>query len=331
MRVPFETLSGLMRGKLLARGVQEPIAADAARMLAENSLDGVHSHGANRFPRLISYLDKGYVRPACRPKLVGAVGALEQWDGQLGMGNTNAAFCMGRAVELAALHGIGCAALRNTNHWMRGGTYGIQAAKAGCAGICWTNTQPNMPAWGARDRRVGNNPLVLCVPRGDSFVLIDGAMSQFSYGAIEAARMAGRELPVPGGFDRDGRETRDPAAIEETWRVMPIGYWKGSGFSMLLDMIAAGLSGGNTVGDVGRLGGDEYALSQVFIAIDLRGAAPGSEAAVEAVIRDVKASLPADDGVEVRYPSERTLRVRRNGLERGIPVDDAVWAAIQAL
>ena len=45
---------------------------------------------------------------------------------------------MARAVELAKVHGIGLVALRNTNHWQRGGAYGLQAADAGCIGVCWT-------------------------------------------------------------------------------------------------------------------------------------------------------------------------------------------------
>ena len=62
-------------------------------------------------------------------------------------------------------HGVGCVALGNTNHWMRGGTYGWQAAEAGMIGICWTNTMPNLPPWGGVERVIGNNPLVIAVPR----------------------------------------------------------------------------------------------------------------------------------------------------------------------
>jgi 3-dehydro-L-gulonate 2-dehydrogenase len=89
---------------------------------------------------------------------------MERWNGKLGMGNLVAKKAMARAIELAGKLGIGCVAVRNTNHWMRGGTYGWQAADAGCIGICWTNTFPNMPAWGGTDPRIGNNPFVLAIP-----------------------------------------------------------------------------------------------------------------------------------------------------------------------
>ena len=65
---------------------------------------------------------------------------------------------------------------------LRGGTYGLQADDTGCLGICWSNTQPNMPAWGGRDRRIGNNPLIAALPRDGGHVVVGMAMAQFSYG-----------------------------------------------------------------------------------------------------------------------------------------------------
>jgi len=310
-------------------GAPTDIAEGCARNLADTSRDGVYSHGLNRFPRIISMIKKGYIRPAARPELVRGLGAFEVYDGNLGMGNTNAAFFMDRAIRIAGGQGIGCAAARNTNHWQRGGAYGIQAAKAGCVGICWTNTMPNMPAWGAVDRRIGNNPLVFCVPYKGEYVLVDGAMAQFSYGALESARLAGKLLPVEGGYDEEGRLTRDPAAIEKTCRVLPMGFWKGSSFSIVMDMMAALLSGGKSVHEIGGSGPeDEYGLSQVFIAV--KNPALASEEAVQAIIDDIKASLPDGDTV-VRYPSEREARTREENMREGIPVNESIWNAVLAL
>ena len=42
---------------------------------------------------------------------------------------------MERAISLAKTGGIGCVALANTNHWMRGGSYGWQTVEAGMIGI----------------------------------------------------------------------------------------------------------------------------------------------------------------------------------------------------
>jgi len=233
---------------------------------------------------------------------------------------------MRRTLELSREHGIGCVALGNTNHWMRGGTYGWQAADAGLIGLCWTNTLPNLPPWGAADPRIGNNPLVVAVPRRGGHVVVDMAMSQFSYGALAAYRKRGEALPVDGGFDLEGQLTRDPAAIEASKRPLPIGFWKGSALSIVLDMIAAMLSGGRATHEIPAGPTAETALSQVFIAIDVASlpTAGTAESIADAIVEHVRQSRPAE-GERVRYPGERTVATRRQNLANGVPVDAASW------
>ncbi len=173
----------------------------------------------------------------------------------------NARLAMKRACELAQEYGVGLVALGNNNHWMRGGSYGWQAADAGMIGICWSNTMPNMPAWGGKNRKIGNNPFIMAIPRSNgNHAVIDCAVSQFSYGKIEEARLKGQQLPVPGGYDSSGNLTTDPGEIEKTWRVLPMGYWKGSGISIALDLKGQQLpvpggydSSGNLTTDPGEI------------------------------------------------------------------------------
>jgi 3-dehydro-L-gulonate 2-dehydrogenase len=332
IRVSFDELKGRLRAVLLKAGFEEPRAELCAALFAETSLDGVYSHGLNRFPRFMDYVGKGYVDIRARPERVEAAGAWERWDGRLGPGNLNAHACMSRALDLAREGGMGCVALRNTNHWMRGGSYGIQAAEAGCVGICWTNTLPNLPSWGAKTCNVGNNPLVLAVPKESGHVLLDMAMSQFSYGKMELCEAKGEMLPVEGGFDGEGKLSKDPGAILESGRPLPIGYWKGSGLSLLLDLAAALLSGGSSVADIGKREA-ELGLSQVFIAFDLEKM-PGRASVGRAVAEAVEAfhsASPDREGGRVYYPGERMMLTRAENLMKGIPVDETIWDEVGAM
>lgn len=331
IRLPLATLRATMEAALLPRGFSPARAADCARLFSEADLDGVRSHGAARFPRFVSWVEKGHVLPAAEPVLEEALGSWERWDGRRGPGNLNALAAVDRAVALARAGGIGLVALRDTNHWMRGGAYGLRAADSGCAAICWTNTMPNLPAWGAKVPVLGNNPLVVAVPREGGHVLLDTAMSQFSYGKMEAYRDRGEELPVEGGFDRGGRPTREAGAILERMRPMPIGFWKGSGLSLLLDLLAALLSGGDAVPAVGRRG-DERGLSQVFLAMDLSRRDGGAvRALVEEVLASVRGAEPAVEGQPPRFPGERTAATRAENLARGVPVEEGLWAELRRL
>jgi 3-dehydro-L-gulonate 2-dehydrogenase len=331
MRVPYQELYSVFL-RVLARAGLEPDRAElCARLFADASRDGVASHGLNRFPRFIRTIERGIVDVRARPELVAAKGALERWDGRRGPGNLNAYASMARAMALSREHGAGSVALSNTNHWMRGGSYGWQAAEAGVIGICWTNTLPNLPPWGGRDPRIGNNPLVMAVPRRGGHVVLDMALSQFSYGALDSYRMRREQLPVDGGYDAEGRLTRDPAAIEASRRLLPAGFWKGSGLALLLDMVAAILSGGRATCEVPVDPEEETGLSQMFIAYDPSAFAARdvTDAIAERIIEDLH--RPSSAGERVRYPGERTLETRTRNLQEGIPVDPAIWEAVQAL
>lgn len=331
IRIKYEDLKKEFQRVLMSRGFTEERADAAAEVFAMNSLDGVYSHGINRFPRVVSYLDKGEIDPNVVAECVSSQGAIERWDGHRGFGPLNAKLAMERACELARTNGMGLVALGNNNHWMRGGTYGQIAADQGCIGICWSNTQPNMPAWGGVDKKIGNNPIIFAVPRSDgNHVIVDCAVSQFSYGKIEEAKLSGRQLPVPGGYDEEGNLTTDPAAIERSWRVLPMGYWKGSGISILLDLIATILTDGNSVHQIGTFG-DEVGLSQVMIAIDPSKfqSAEVTDRIVDAIVADIHTSVPAEEGKKVSYPNERSLSTRRDNQENGIPVDEGKWEQIK--
>ncbi len=332
-RVSYGTLYDALLRVLLKLGFRQDRAALCARLFAETSRDGVYSHGLNRFPRFVEMIRGGVIDVEAEPVRVGRFGALERWDGRQGPGNLNAYACMDRAVTLAQSHGLGCVALRNTNHWMRGGSYGWQAAEAGAVGLCWTNTMPNLPSWGARDCKIGNNPVILAVPRPEGHVVLDMAMSQFSYGALAGYRRRGLSLPVDGGFDEEGRLTRDAAAIEASGRPLPVGYWKGSGLAIMLDVVAALLSGGLATHQITPEPLKETALSQVFIAI--HPAAFNDEEAgtqtVNGVLDFVHSATPAREGEAVYYPGERTLATRKANLENGIPVEPSIWQEVLAM
>ncbi len=331
LRLPYQELYEVLFRVLLEAGFRTDRAELCARLFADASRDGVGSHGVNRFPRFMEMISLGVIDIHAQAEPVACHGALERWNGKLGPGNLNAYACMDRAIALSRQFGTGCVALANTNHWMRGGSYGWQAAEAGVIGICWTNTMPNLPPWGATEPRLGNNPLVIAVPRPERHVVLDMAMSQFSYGSLESYRMRNEELPVYGGFDVKGQLSRDPVAIEASGRPLPIGYWKGSGLALMLDLLAALLSGGLATHQISADSIKESGLSQVFLAFDLPSIDQSSVSGlvVNQIIEHVQGTDSA--GEKIRYPGQRTLEIRKRNLADGIPIESRVWRRIQAL
>ena len=334
LRIPYDDLYAALHRATLHLGLPGERAALCARLFAETTRDGVYTHGLDRFPRFADMVANGCIDVHAEPGLVSAFAAIERWDGNLGPGNLNAHFAMSRAIALAHNHGLGCVVLANTNHWMRGGSYGWLAADAGLFAICWTNTLANLPPWGASTPALGNNPLVLAIPRpAGAHVVLDMSMSQFSYGALSAYSARAAELPVPGGYDQAGNLTTDPAAIEASKRALAIGYWKGSGLSLVLDMLAAMLSGGCATHEIPREPTRESGVSQVFLAIDPTTFADRAELdrTAAAILESLRSATPIDPTRPVRYPGEQTLHLRRENQRLGVPVTPAIWQQLQSL
>lgn len=326
-RIPFDEIRMVLRQILLRLNFPEDRASLCADVFATNSRDGVYSHGVTRFPVFVDYVKKGMINITAEPELLSKRGGTEIWDGHLAPGIYTATKAMDAAISLALENGIGCVAVKNTNHWMRGGTYGLQAAEAGCIGICFTNTIANMPPWGGKQPRLGNNPIVVAVPRKDGHLLLDMALSQYSYGKLQETQLKHQQLPVPGGFNEAGQLTKDPGEIIASWRALPVGFWKGAAFSFILDAVLTALTGGKSVFSITETG-KEYGLSQIFLCIHQE---QYNESLINELISFTKTSEPVTDHDRISYPGERMKATRLENEAKGIPVNAEIWRKILKL
>ena len=337
IRITIDEFRDVLYQKLIKHGATESEASKTADIFAVNAADGVISHSVLRVWRLISHYDCGLVVSGRMPVFVSGTGAVERYDGNGSSGVISASFCMERACELADRFGIGMVALRNANHWMRGGYYGHLAADRGKVAICWTNTRANLPSWGSMVSNIGNNPFVMAVPSGDgNHLVLDSAMSQFSNGKLEVMRRAGKLLPVDGGYDQEGNLTKVPGDIEKTRRPIPMGFWKGSSMAILLDACSAILSDGLNTAEIEskmqKEGTDESYLCQIFIAIDPKALGDCRLKEIETSIREsVHNARPVREGSPSRCPGERVFHDRKKAYREGILIPAESWDQILSL
>jgi len=336
MRLTFEEIHLEIKRVFMKYGMDEIKADICAKVHTESTYDGIYSHGTNRVTRFVDYIQRGLVDIHAEPTLEKDCGAVKVYNGNMGPGILNALYSCDRAMEMADQYGIGMVGLNNTTHWMRGGTYGLYAARKGYAAIMWTNTEACMPPWGAKECRLGNNPFVMALPgaEGEQVLQLDMAISQYAYGKLQVTRLAGEKLPLPGGFDKDGKITDDPGAIEESMRIMPIGYWKGSSFSFMLNMLGAILTDGVGAADLheaekGSCGG----CSQVFIIIDLTKLTT-KEKMTETIRKEIayiKSAELSEHSNGIMAPGEDYIQFNKEHDKEGIYVDDSVWNEIKAM
>jgi LDH2 family malate/lactate/ureidoglycolate dehydrogenase len=322
------------RRLLVAHGVPEHDAATVAACLVGADLRGVDTHGLCRLPGYLDRLRRALInpRPVLKPQRITPVAAA--LDGQNGFGFVVGTRAMQEAIAIARELGLGVVSARRSTHFGMAAAYVRQALDAGLISLVFSNASPAMPPWGARTALLGTNPLAAGAPAGrHPPFLLDMSPAVAARGKIRRAERRGEKIPLGYALDADGHATSDPkAALGGV--VLPIGTYKGSGLSMLMDIFGGVISGANYGGDVG----DQYKVydrpqdvGHFFLAMkpDLFVPQEDYRDRMDTLIERVHASPTAPDFEEVLMPGEPERRHEEERRRRGIPYSTNETAALQ--
>jgi LDH2 family malate/lactate/ureidoglycolate dehydrogenase len=321
-------------------GVGAADATTTARALATTDSWGTFTHGVKCLPGYVRRLEGGGLRAGAVPKVVADGPAWSMIDGGSALGAVTSVAAMERAIAKAATAGIAYVGVRNTCHFGAAGYYAALAAQRGMIGLAMANDHPSMAVPGAKGRVLGNNPFAFAAPTGgadDLVVMLDIALSTVAGGKVMAAKTLGQRIPGDWLLDVDGRPTTDPADFLAGGALTPVGGHKGYGFGMLVESLAAALTGAETlarvaawmVHDPSRPTGHGAA----FIAIDIAAIA-GREAFAQRlaqVIADIRGAPRAPGAERIWLPGEMEWERRRRALREGILLPPDVVAAARGL
>jgi LDH2 family malate/lactate/ureidoglycolate dehydrogenase len=327
VRLDANELRAVVAGIFQARGVGEAEAEVVADALVWANLRGIDSHGVSRVPRYLDLFDKGESVPDAvvtveRPRAAIAIVDAHAAPGPIAMDRAVA-----EAVSGARQCGIGWASVRGTVHTGAIGYYTSQAAEVGMAAVGVVAGMPNMGYAGARGPAVATSPLSVAVPADrHEVVLLDMATAVMALGRIAQLKAAGAELPAGVAVTAAGEPTTDPALAAVP---LPVGGAKGSGMSLVFEMLASALVANPIVPGyhAGTAAGRRHRQNGFILAIDVSAFLPLSEftATVDDTVDAIKA-LPAADGVgEVLIPGERGRRSEADRRRDGVPLGPKVW------
>lgn len=246
--VDAEKLQALVAAIFSAEGVPAEDAARIAECLVLADLRGVASHGVSRLAIYLERIRRGMVErtPDLRSIEASPVAAL--LDGGNGFGFLTATRAMAMAIERAEKFGIGLVGVRNSNHFGMAACYLLQAIEAGYTALVFTNASPAMPVWGGREPLLGTSPFAFGAP-GKPPIVLDMATSVVARGRIRRAAAAGEPIPEGWALDRDGNPTTDAQAGYDGL-ILPLGGPKGSGLSLMMEVMAGVMTGAAFGGEV---------------------------------------------------------------------------------
>lgn len=310
---------------IAAHGVSRDDASIVAECLVRADLRGVDTHGIMRLPGYLDRLRRGLINPRPRLEFVMRSPVAAHLDGDDGFGFVVATRAMAKAIEIAKDYGIGVVSAKRSTHFGMAASYLLQAIDAGYIAFVFTNASRAMPPWGGREALLGTSPFAVGAPGGEAgpFVL-DMAPSVAARGKIRKALRLGQPIPEDYALDAQGRRTTDPAeALKGV--VLPMGGPKGSGLSMLMDILGGVISGSAYAGDVGNQYKDydrPQNVGHFFLAMkpDLfLGSGEEYRNRMDVLLTRVRSAPRAEGFDEILVPGEPEARHEAVRTRTGIP------------
>lgn len=310
-------------------GVLPDNARSVARALVAAEAAGQGGHGIRRLPAYISQLHVGKVDGQVRPVASLLRPSVLTVDAGHGYAYPAIDLVVERLPKIARSQGIALGLINRSHH------AGVMAltverfAELGLVAFMVANAPASMAPWGGSKPIYGTNPIAFAAPvDGADPLVIDMALSKVARGKIMAARQKGENIPGDWALDSMGRPTTDPdEAIKGT--MVPAGDAKGAALALMVEIMAAALTGGNFGYEASSLlddTGTAPSLGHTIIAID-------PAVAGDNVFAKRMAMMASEiEGQEnARLPGRRSQGVRKQSLENGIVIEDDIMEQVRAL
>ncbi|HEY2817038.1 MAG TPA: malate/lactate/ureidoglycolate dehydrogenase [Casimicrobiaceae bacterium] len=324
-------LTELVAAIMHAAGSSIEESRTIARRLVDSNLVGHDSHGVIRVSKYLEWMRNGWLKANQPPTLVFDSDTLAIVDGNRGFGQVIGEFATKLGIAKAAQKGIAMIGLRNCGHLGRLGDWAEMAADAGQVSLHFLNTSgaQRVAPYGGSDRRLSTNPLAIGVPvAGGDPTILDVTTSTVAEGKLMVAVNKGEKVPEGWIVDKDGKPTIDPRDFYDGGALLTIGAHKGSGLSIVTDLLAGAITTGKSSDP------DDTVLRNNMLSIFIAPAVYDPEGGVlhEAArfVEFVKASPPLKSGEPVKAPGEVERAMRQQRIAKGIPVDDTTQSDLMA-
>lgn len=313
----IEEVGTLTQTVLEASNTSKSNARSVTRSVVASELDGIHSHGLARLPTYCEHAACAKVNGHAHPTVKQVTPAGLRADAQDGFAHPAIDLGFSRLLPLAKSNGI--AGLSVTNSYNCGVLgYHVEAlAREGLIGLAYTNAPASIAPTGGRGAVFGTNPVACAAPDGvgGAAFVIDQSSSVVARSEILVHAANGEAIPEGWAYDENGQPTTDSAsALKGT--MVPAGGYKGAGTALMVELMAAALSGATLSTNASSFGGNEGGpprTGQFFIALD---PGPFSGALFADRLSDLVREIDRQDGA--RLPGARRREARRNVQRDGV-------------
>ncbi len=325
----LDEIEDLAYRALVAAGTADANARPLALATAATEADGIASHGLAYIPVYCEHVRCGKVDGQARPMLARPAPAMVRVDAATGFAHPAIAFGFEALVPAAREQGVAALAVRNSYNCGVLGYHTRRLAQQGLLALGFTNAPASIAPVGGRRPVVGTNPFSLAAPDGDGdvAVLIDQSASVIAKSEIMKHAREGRPIPPDWALDSDGDPTTDPE-IALKGSMAPSGGYKGVGVALMVEIMAAAMSGATLGVDASPFSGTKGGpprTGQFFLAIAPESSSGGVFAArLSALVQQFR------DQPGIRVPGDGRRAARSQAQRDGVAVDPATLEKVNA-
>ncbi|MGE0501859.1 MAG: Ldh family oxidoreductase [Rhizobiaceae bacterium] len=319
LRLSEAEVHALVASALAASDTSVENAISVADALVGAELVGQGGHGLRRVPAYAAQSRAGKVKGCAVPVATRTRPGCVHIDARHGFAYPALDLAIEELAAIAPSQGIAFVGIHRSHHAGVAGLFVERLADRGLVSLFFANAPGAMAPWGGRRPLFGTDPIAFAAPTGNGPpIVVDVSLSKVARGRIMAAAQKGEAIPEGWALDVDGNPTIDAkAALVGT--MAPLGDAKGTALALMVELLAAGLTGANygyeqtTFFDAEGL---PPGTGQAIIAID-----PAAFGGVRAVARfaEMAAMVAATEGA--RLPGSRRHALRERLRREGIPVD----------
>ncbi|MBO6521922.1 MAG: Ldh family oxidoreductase [Rhodospirillales bacterium] len=321
-RCSLSDLHDLAVAVLTASKTSPDNAAAVARALVKADADGIPSHGVSRLPAYADQAKAGKVDGFAAPDVTMPKSASVRVDAKSGFAYP--AIEAGISAALASIKetGIVGLAIGNSHHAGVAGHHVEPFAEAGYLALGFTNSPAGIAPWGGSRAIFGTNPIAFgCPLKGKPPIIADLSTSKVARGKIKLAADKGEGIPEGWAVDADGNPTTDAKAAMGG-SLLPMGDAKGAALVMMVEILAATLTGSNHGFEASSFFDDKGPpphIGQFFIVIDPAGFSGGAFDARMEVLAD---AILSQEGT--RMPGARRFGIRETSARDGVDIPDSL-------
>ncbi len=329
-RLTLDAIEDLAFRALVAAGTSEENARPLAHATAQTEACGVASHGLAYIPIYCEHVHCGKVDGTAKPELKTPRPGVIAVDAATGFAHSAIDLGFETLIPLARSQGIAVLTIHNSYNCGVLGCHTDRLTRAGLLALGFTNAPASIAPSGGRKPVVGTNPFSLGVPGadGEPAILIDQSASTIARSEVMKHAREGKPIPEGWALDPDGNPTTDPD-VGLTGSMAPSGGYKGVGVAILVETLAAALSGATLGIDASPFSGTKGGppkTGQAFIAID-----PGASAGAGFAERIGGLVAAFEDQEGARLPGQGRTAKRREAMSHGVDVSVATLEKIDAV